>query len=203
MKQTNMKTLSDSKKEEFLKGHLAHRLTLLRTFRERQKWLEDEMNPPNNRQYGDLARCAKDSALISIRLFSGAMALRIFETPKNSGNFMLCDHRHKRVQDEKKRRDDNIWLDDLGGTLPITDSLTDEDKRLLIGVLKRADKELAHLTKTFNDEFNTAKKIVEAIALIERLLQEHLYKIYKKIGMPMPPVDCVIGWNSGFFVNAP
>ncbi|HEX7469659.1 MAG TPA: hypothetical protein VF437_02840, partial [Verrucomicrobiae bacterium] len=70
-------------------------------------------------------------------------------------------------------------------------------------VLKRADKELAHLTKTFNDEFNTAKKIVEAIALIERLLQEHLYKIYKKIGMPMPPVDCVIGWNSGFFVNAP
>jgi hypothetical protein len=198
LKQRNMKTLSDSEKKEFLKSHLAHRLTLLRTFKERQNWLKDEMNPPNNRRHGDLARCAKDSALISIRLLSGAMALRVLKTPGKSGNFALFDYREKRVKD--LRKDDDIWLDDLGGTLPKTDDLTEENKRLLVGVLKRADKELAHLTKTFDNEFNTAKIIVEAIDIIERLINEHLYI---KVGVTMPLVDPGIGWNHSFFIDAP
>jgi hypothetical protein len=73
------------------------------------------------------------------------MALNAVEEPKKSGNFVLVDHRDQRVQ--SKRKNDDIWVDDLGGTLPTTDSLSDQDKQLLIGMLKRADKELAHLTE--------------------------------------------------------
>jgi hypothetical protein len=195
-----MKTLPNSTKEEFLTAHIAHRLTLLRTFRERQKCFELEMKAPNNRLHGDLARCAKDSALISIRLLSGAMALRVLESSKGSGTFNLYDHREKRIQEEKKRRNDDIWINELGGILPTTDDLSHHEKQLLAGMLRRADKELAHLTGTFDDGFNTAKCIIEAVDLVERLLNQHLYQ---KVGKPMPQIDSGIGWNRYFFASAP
>src|SRR5439155_2373631 len=121
---------------------------------------------------GDLFRCAKDSALISIRLFLTAMGLR--------GHF---DHSRKDfvlVEDAKLRNcrgHDDILIDQLGGQLPDPSSwsLNADEARLLAGMYKRANKELAHLTATFNDEFNSDEAIDRASQLVERLLHEHLY----------------------------
>ena len=49
--------------EEFFSAHLPHRLTLLRAFRYRLNWGGDWQGT------GDIYRCLKDSALISVRLF--------------------------------------------------------------------------------------------------------------------------------------
>lgn len=171
---------------------------MLRTFKKRQQWFENKMR--NDRKHGDLARCAKDSALISIRLLCGAMALRALPIPNNPAEFSVYDHREKRVQDEKNRRKDDIWINDLGGDLPESDDLTDHEKTLLVRVLRRADKELAHLTETFDDDFNTARCIIGAIDLVERLLGTHLYA---KLQRPMPPQDCGISWHPSFFAGAP
>lgn len=89
------------------------------------------------------------------------------EDPRKSGSFKIFDHRDSRVQDERNRRTDDVWIDDIGGTLPTTDDLTEPEKRLLVGVLRRADKELAHLTEKFDPDFNTAIRIIDAIDLIE------------------------------------
>ena len=51
---------------------------------------------------------------------------------------------------------------------------------------KRADKELAHLTATFNDEFNDDEAIDKASRLVARLLDEQLYA---RLNESMPEID--------------
>ena len=58
--------------------------------------------------------------------------------------------------------------------------------RLLAGVYKRANKELAHLTATFNDEFNEDDVVDEAAKLVEQMLNAYLYTV---VGEKMPKID--------------
>ena len=59
-------------------------------------------------------------------------------------------------------------------------------QRILAGVYKRADKELAHLTSTFNEEFNEEDVLIEAATAVEDLLQRFLYA---PLGEQLPPMD--------------
>jgi hypothetical protein len=56
----------------------------------------------------------------------------------------------------------------------------------LAGVYKRADKELAHLTGTFNDDFNKDEVVDEAAQLVEKMLNTHLYTV---VNEQMPEID--------------
>jgi hypothetical protein len=161
-----MRQLSPSERKDFRQRHFAHRLTLLRCFTSRRGTHFDWNST------GDLFRCSKNSALISIRLFLSAMGLKgHFDQRRN--DFILEEDERVR----KYRRDDDILIDQLGGQLPDPRSwsLSADEARLLAGVYKRADKELAHLTATFNDEFNSDDAIDRALRLVERLLNECLY----------------------------
>ena len=86
------------------------------------------------------------------------------------------------------RSDDDILIDQLGGELPDPGSwsLSADEARLLAGVYKRADKELAHLTATFNDAFNDDEAVDRASRLVERLLNEQLYT---HVNERMPDID--------------
>jgi isopenicillin N synthase-like dioxygenase len=65
-----MKTMDDATKSEYLKKHFRHRMTLLRTLRERKKKNESYQNR------GDIYRCVKDSNLIAVRLWLDFMGLK-------------------------------------------------------------------------------------------------------------------------------
>ena len=79
---------------------------------------------------------------------------------------------------------DDILIDQLGGTLPNPSSwsLSPKQARLLAGVYKRANKELAHLTATFNED----DVVDEAAKLVEQMLNAHLYTV---VGEKMPKID--------------
>lgn len=201
--QNKIMKLTTRKRNQFLTNHLAHRLILLRTFRERQKWFKEEYD--NKRHHGDLLRCAKDSALISIRLLTEAIGLKTWRD-KTSNKFELIDCYHSAYKAPKPGSDDvriEMLLTDHTTDLVTRNDLTKAQIKLLTGILKRADKELAHLTTTYNDKFNTAKKIVEAIDLVEQLFQKHLYGKIGKKGKLLPKDNPGIGWNRYFFVDAP
>src|SRR4051812_24714872 len=136
--------------------HIQHRLTLLRTFRDR---LADSSPVP-----GDYHRCCKDSALISIRLFVEALGLCCHPT---------SDKLKKRSPQTKK--DDDIWFEDIGGCSVEPKDLTPTQHVLLSRMLRRANKELAHLTKTQDEEFNRREKLIAAIDLVESLVNRHFY----------------------------
>jgi hypothetical protein len=98
------------------------------TFKTRQSWFKSEMEM--RKWHGDLLRCSKDSALISIRLFTEALGLRV-KFGKQAGKHVLSDKRdadfenyRKRI---KKRFPDTVWMDDLGGELVTTDKLASSD----------------------------------------------------------------------------
>jgi hypothetical protein len=165
---TNYRPLDDQEKEAFRIGHLPHRLTLLRTFRDRQA--------ENWQGKGDIYRCVKDSALISMRLFLDAMGLQ-GQYDETKGEYIL------RVN-KKERRGDDVWIDQLGGTLVDPDSISDDERRILAGIYKRADKELAHLTVSDVGEFNTPAVIIRGIDTVERLIRTNLYD---KVGWAWPP----------------
>ena len=172
-----MRTLSPDEQREFRQKHLAHRLTLLRCYSSRRAegfaWTTR----------GDLFRCAKDSALISIRLLLSAMGLKGYFDQKTKDFILIENTRLRNCRDY-----DDILIDQLGGELPDVNSLslTPVQARLLAGVSKRADKELAHLTATFNDEFNKDATVDEAAQLVVKLLDDHLYE---KVVEQMPPID--------------
>jgi hypothetical protein len=63
----------------------------------------------------------------------------------------------------------------------------------------RADKELAHLTSTFDEEINVANEFVLIINLLSELIKRHLYD---KHGIKMPEVDKGISWHPAFFAKA-
>jgi hypothetical protein len=172
-----LKKLPSSKQKNYRQRHFRHRLTLLRCFASRRA------NNFDWNSKGDLFRCAKDSALISIRLFLNSMGLR--------GDFDSARKDFVLKKDDKLRRNrrgDDILIDQLGGRLPDPRSwsLSAEEARLLAGVYKRANKELAHLTETFNEEFNKEEAIDRASRLVERLLNECLYS---RVNERMPDMD--------------
>src|SRR5437899_1067887 len=143
--------LTQQQKSDFLNAHLRHRLTLLRTLRDRKAagWSWDGM--------GDLYRCAKDSALISIRLLTGALGLR-GEFDASKSDFVL--------KSAPSPNADDVQVDQLGGQLVPLNSLSPPEQRLLAGVCVRANKELAHLTLTYNEEFNREDVFLSAATLI-------------------------------------
>jgi hypothetical protein len=172
-----MRTLSPDDQKEYRQHHFAHRLTLLRCYSSRRAASFDWNTK------GDLFRCAKDSALICIRLFLCAMGLKGHFDQKKK-DFILVENNKLRTC----RDYDDILIDQLGGTLPdpASWSLTADDARLLAGVYKRADKELAHLTATFNDEFNDEEAIDRASRLVVTLLSKHLYALVHE---DLPKID--------------
>jgi len=57
-------------------------------------------------------------------------------------------------------------------------------RKLLAGVYKRADKELAHLTLKFNKPYNRDEALIDAATAIEALIQKFVYA-----GKQLPPID--------------
>ena len=141
-----------AQKPDFLDRHIPHRLCLLTTFRDRQAWFKERIGQADC----DLVRVAKDSALISIRMF--AQFLRI-------------------THSQQKRTD--VFVDELGGRLAREpDELSPDDRAKIEGLHRRGNRELAHLTTDFqgHDSFNTARAIVDGINIIERLVRTCLYE---------------------------
>jgi hypothetical protein len=157
-----MQALSDSEKRDYRHRHLRHRLTLLRTLRERKK---AGYSYP---QQGDIYRCVKDGNLIAVRLFMDFLGIRGESTP---AGVSLCRAKRR----NGKRVDDDVKIDQFIGRLLTPNDVPDVDKRVLAGVYLRANKELAHLTTRFNDEFNQEDALIHAATAIESLLERHLY----------------------------
>lgn len=166
-----MKTLTPYTKNRFLREHLRHRLTLLRTLRERTK------AGYNFQGQGDMYRCVKDSSLVAVRLLLDFLGLK---GEYHKGRFRLV---------ESPRRSGTKWQDDVKVDQFIGRLLTPNDvprntRQLLAGVYRRADKELAHLTLKFNKPFNQEKALIDAATAIESLFQQFVYG-----GKPLPPID--------------
>jgi hypothetical protein len=170
--------LTEAQKDDFFERHLRHRLTLLRAFQYRCK--QEENSVPEGERWrgrGDIYRCLKDSALISMRLLLEAMGLQ--------GS---CDNgTYKLEQAKQSRFDDDVRIDQLGGeeSLAILSSIDTTDRCLLAGIYCRAHKELAHLTLTYDDKFNTQEVMLEGAGLVEGLIRKHLYE---KVGKEFPPI---------------
>ncbi len=148
--------LTEAQKVAFLDKHIPHRLCLLTTFRDRQPWFRERIGHPDC----DLLRAAKDSALISIRMFAEFLGLKTVDGKRN----------------------DAVFVDMLGGTSAPMEDLPNKERSVIGGLLRRANKELAHLTSDYTgqDEFNTAKALVDGINIIEGLLRKHLYEPLKR-----------------------
>jgi hypothetical protein len=159
-------------RDDFFSAHLPHRLTLLRAFRDRQSW------GGNWQGTGDIYRCLKDCALISMRLFLQAMGFK--------GKYDGTQQYYKLERSNPgTRRSDDVWIDQLGGQLVDPITIKTGDRSLLAGIYCRADKELAHLTTHDEGKFNTPNALIEGINLVESLLQLNLYN---KVGRQFPPV---------------
>jgi hypothetical protein len=157
-----MQPLSDPEKKDYLRCHLRHRLTLLRTLRERKR--AGYAYP----EQGDIYRCVKDSNLMAVRLlldFLGLSAHLTDSTPQ-----LRCAPRKT-----GPKYADDVKIDQFIGHLLSPADVPDEHRRTLAGVYLRADKELAHLTTRFNDEFNREDSLIEAATAVEQLLERHLY----------------------------
>ncbi len=89
----------DSKmtKKDYLERHIAHRLELLTTFRNRFKNETDESIEDKN--LGDLYKCSKDISILMIRFFSAELGLKL-----KQGSSSLRDL-------DGNRKDDKIILD--------------------------------------------------------------------------------------------
>ncbi len=161
-----MKTLTPQQIEDQLTEHIPHRLCLLVTFRDRQDWFRKRVGSMDN----DLLRVSKDSTLIAIRQFADFLGFHL-----DNG---------KLVPESKEPKGDDVRVDMLGGDV-VDISKLGSDEALLVGLLKRGSKELAHLTSNYtrHDDFNTAKALIDGITLIETLLRKHLYE---KLKLPFP-----------------
>jgi hypothetical protein len=165
--------LTQPQKSEFLHEHLGHRLTLLRTLRERNR------NGHDYKDQGDIYRCVKDSNLIAVRLILDFLGLKgKFENSK----YELTSNSRK----TNSKYQDDIMIDQFIGQLISPNEVPASSRRILAGVYLRADKELAHLTSTFNDEFNREDVLIESATIIENLLQKYLYDY---LGEHLPKMD--------------
>lgn len=168
-----MQPLSDSHKQDYLRRHLRHRLTLLRTLRERKSV------GYTYTQQGDIYRCVKDSNLMAVRLFLDFFGIR--GDLSASGPVLRSAPRRTTIKFA-----DDVKIDQFIGRLLLPDDVPDQDKRVLAGVYLRADKELAHLTTRFDDEFNQEDSLIHAATAVEQLLQRYLYAPSHE---PLPPMD--------------
>lgn len=91
-----MKRLTPYTKKRFLREHLRHRLTLLRTLRERTN------ANYNFQKQGDMYRCVKESNLIAVRLLLDFLGLK---GERHKGRFRLknaCRKNGPKWQDDVK-----------------------------------------------------------------------------------------------------
>jgi len=170
-----MNILTKLDKDKFLKEHLRHRLTLLRTLRERKKIEHDY---PGLGQ-GDIYRCVKDSNLIAVRLILDFLGLK---GEDDDSDFKLVSTPKK----IKSKNSDDITIDQFCLPLLTPADVPKSSHRILAGVYRRADKELAHLTWKYNEEFNQEDILIEAATAIEDLLQRFLYS---PLGEQLPEMD--------------
>jgi|ERR1035437_920744 hypothetical protein len=153
-----MTNLTQTEKDKFLDEHLHHRLTLLRTLRDRK------IIGHNYQGEADIYCCVKDSSLIAVRLLLDFLGLK--------GKF---DGHAYSLELNPRRFSDDIKIDQFGQQLLSLIDVPKISHRILAGVYHRADKELAHLTSAFNDEFNQEDVLIEAATIVEGLLQKYLY----------------------------
>jgi hypothetical protein len=157
-----MKTLTRYTKTRFLREHLRHRLTLLRTLRERTK------TGYNFQGQGDIYRCVKDSNLIAVRLLLDFLGLK---SEYRSGRYVLVPSSRK----IGRKWQNDVKIDQFIGRLLTPRDVPSKSRSLLAGVYRRAYKELAHLTLTFNKKFNEEEALIDAATALEGLRQEFLY----------------------------
>ena len=155
-------TLTTKQKDDFFNFHIPHRLCLLFAFRERQSWIKTRIGQKD----GDLVRTSKDAALLSIRLFANFLGLKMSRSGQIAESFY-----------SKKDWPNDVNVLDLGGEPAKLNELAEDKRMTLEELLKRADKELAHLTASFADQLksNNAAIIVRGIDIIEDLLRKQLY----------------------------
>jgi hypothetical protein len=121
----------------------------------------------------------KDSNLNAVRLILDFLGLK--------GEFDGSDYRLTPSQRKAGAKfADDIKIDQFIGRLLTPADVPASSQRILAGVYKRADKELAHLTSTFNEEFNEEDVLIEAATAVEDLLQRFLYA---PLGEQLPPMD--------------
>jgi len=166
-----MKQLTPYTKKRFLREHLRHRLTLLRTLRQRTN------ANYNFQKQGDMYRCVKDSNLIAVRLLLDFLGLK---GERHKGRFRL---KHAGRKNGQKWQDD-VKVDQFFRRLLTPKDVPAGSRELLAGVYVRADKELAHLTLKFNKRFNEPKALIDAATAVESLIQKFVYR-----GKPLPPMD--------------
>ena len=166
-----MKLLTPYTKRRFMKEHLRHRLTLLRTLRERTK-----AGYSFERQ-GDIYRCVKDSNLIAVRLLMDFLGLK---AEYYKGRFRLAAFPRR----SGARYQDDVKVDQFFGRLLQPSDVPRGVRRVLAGVYARADKELAHLTLKFNKTFNEEKVLIAAATAVESLIQKFVYA-----GKQLPAID--------------
>jgi hypothetical protein len=121
----------------------------------------------------------KDSNLNAVRLILDFLGLK--------GEFDGSDYRLTPSQRKAGAKfADDVKIDQFIGRLLTPADVPASSQRILAGVYKRADKELAHLTSTFNEEFNEEDVLIEAATAVEDLLQRFLYA---PLGEQLPPMD--------------
>jgi hypothetical protein len=76
-------------------------------------------------------------------------------------------------KDHKDFRDDDVSASELGGSLVNLNSMSEDDRKLLLAFMLMADKASAHLTKPKNHDWQDAH---EAIRRICQFLKAHLYE---------------------------
>jgi hypothetical protein len=165
--------LPQIQKDEFLDKHLRHRLTLLRTLRERRK------SGHSYNGEGDIYRCIKDSNLFSVRLLLDFLGLK----GERTGDTYALVSRHRKTG---KKYEDDVMIDQFCNGLLSPSNVPQAYHRTLAGVYCRADKELAHVTSTFNEEFNQEHVLIEAATIVESLIKKHLYE---SLGKELPAMD--------------
>ena len=168
--------LTSEERVAFLDRHIPHRLCLLTTFRDRQAWFKQRINNPDC----DLLRVSKDAALISIRLLAQFLGLGL-----DRGDPRRLTERSGNGQP------DDVFVDMLGGKRVRLTDLSEAERLVIEGLLRRASKELAHLTSDYSDHdtFNKARAFKVGIDTIERLLHTHLYDLLTPDPEPHPFPD--------------
>lgn len=161
--------LTKREQEKFLNKHLRHRLTLLRTLRERNKV------DHNYQGKGDIYRCVKDSNLMAVRLLLDFLGLKGRLTGRTYSLITITS-----------RWPDDIKIDNFGLSLVTPANVPKRYRKTLAGVYLRADKELAHLTSKFNNEFNKEAVLIKAATFVELLLEKFLYA---PLGKTLPTMD--------------
>lgn len=126
---------------------------------------------------GDIYRCVKDSNLLAVRLLLDFVGLK---GEYRNGRYSLTPSPRK----TGRKYQDDVKIDQFIGRLLTPKDVPSESHTLLAGVYRRADKELAHLTLTFNKRFNEETALIDAATAIEELLQTFLYGTH-----PLPPMD--------------